>query len=160
VDRHNYILNNVWNSAIPNRVDPQFEKLCRTCFVGEYEKFWEELIAYFPLTLYGPYRKWHLQQFYVAAGASLASCYLATIRGYEDRRTDTDRIENDASNNFIVVFVAVGRCLQSRCLAMKGGMLFTEPLASNDRRDTHADTQTDGRDLWSTPFILVQAFKS
>jgi hypothetical protein len=25
--------------------------------------------------------------------------------------------------------------------------VFTEPLPSNDRRDTHTDTQTDGRDL-------------
>jgi hypothetical protein len=30
---------------------------------------------------------------------------------------------------------------------MKGGIHFTEPLPSNDRRDIHTDTQTDGRDL-------------
>jgi hypothetical protein len=27
------------------------------------------------------------------------------------------------------------------------GNVFTEPLPSNDRRDTHIDTQTDQRDL-------------
>jgi hypothetical protein len=59
----------------------------------------------------------------------------------------------------LLVFVAAGKCLQSRYLAVKWGMHFIEPLASNDRRDAHADTQTDGRDLWSTPFILVQAFR-
>jgi hypothetical protein len=32
----------------------------------------------------------------------------------------------------------------------------TEPLASNDRRDTHIDTQTDGRDLWSMPWRWAQ----
>jgi hypothetical protein len=42
----------------------------------------------------------------------------------------TDRIENDASNNFIVacIFVTAGTCLPSRCLATIGG-------------------DTDGRDL-------------
>jgi hypothetical protein len=28
---------------------------------------------------------------------------------------------------------------------VKGGIHFTEPLPSNDRRDTHTDTQTDDR---------------
>jgi hypothetical protein len=31
--------------------------------------------------------------------------------------------------------------------APKGVIHLTEPLPSNDRRDTHTDTQTDGRDL-------------
>jgi hypothetical protein len=34
-------------------------------------------------------------------------------------------------------FVAAGTSLPSRCLAKKGGMHFTEPLSSNDRRNTH-----------------------
>jgi hypothetical protein len=33
---------------------------------------------------------------------------------------------------------------------MKGGIHFTEPLPRNDRRDTHTDTQIDGRDLGNT----------
>jgi hypothetical protein len=44
-------------------------------------------------------------------------------------------------------FFAVGKCLPSRCLAMEGGINFTETLPSNDRRDKHTDAQTDGRDL-------------
>jgi hypothetical protein len=48
-------------------------------------------------------------------------------------------------------FVAAGKCLSSRFLAMKGGIQFAEPLPSNDRRDTHTDTQTDGKVLRSMP---------
>jgi hypothetical protein len=74
---------------------------------NNYKKFWEELIAYFPLIRHGPHRKRRLQQFFVAAGKSLPS----------------------------------------RCLATKGGIHFTEPLPNNGGRDTHTDTQIDGRDL-------------
>jgi hypothetical protein len=37
------------------------------------------------------------------------------------------------------VFVAAGTTID--------GIQFIEPLPSNDRRDAHTDTQTDGRDL-------------
>jgi hypothetical protein len=37
-------------------------------------------------------------------------------------------------------------CVRIRCR----GTVSTEPLPSNNRRDTHTDTQTDERDLWST----------
>jgi hypothetical protein len=43
-------------------------------------------------------------------------------------------------------FVVVGTCRQSRCLAMNRGMDFTKPLPSNEKRNTHVDTQTDERD--------------
>jgi hypothetical protein len=33
---------------------------------------------------------------------------------------------------------------------------FTDPLPSNGRRDTHTDTQTDGRDLWITALRWAQ----
>jgi hypothetical protein len=36
------------------------------------------------------------------------------------------------------------RVLCIRC----SGNVYTEPLPSNDRWDTHTDTQTDGRDLY------------
>jgi hypothetical protein len=52
------------------------------------KKFWEELMAYFPLIRLRPHRKRCLQQFFVAAGTSLQSCYIAAIRGYTDRPTD------------------------------------------------------------------------
>jgi hypothetical protein len=45
------------------------------------------------------------------------------------------------------LFVAAGTCIPNHCLAPKGGTHLTEQLPSNDRRDTHRDTQTDGRDL-------------
>jgi hypothetical protein len=51
-------------------------------------------------------------------------------------RYDMDSIENDASNNSSIV-----ACI--RC----SGNVFTEPLPSNEMRDTHTDTQTDGRVL-------------
>jgi hypothetical protein len=51
-----------------------------------------------------------------------------------------DRIENDASNNSCIV----------ACVFVAAVTIFTEPLPSNDRMDTHTDTQTDGRDLRST----------
>jgi hypothetical protein len=52
---------------------------------------------------------------------------------------DTDDIENDASNNYSVA------CIRCR------GNVFTEPLPSDYKGDADTDTQTDGRDLWSTP---------
>jgi hypothetical protein len=45
------------------------------------------------------------------------------------------------------VFITMEASLLSLCLATKGGIHFTEPLHSNDRRDTHTNTQTGGRDL-------------
>jgi hypothetical protein len=58
---------------------------------------------------------------------------------------DTDHIENDVSNNCSIVacvFVAALMFLQSRCLATTG--------------ETHTDTQTDGKNLWSTPLSWAQ----
>jgi hypothetical protein len=47
-----------------------------------------------------------------------------------------DHIENDASNNFYIV----------ACILYRRNV-STEPLPSNDREDTHTDTQTVERDL-------------
>jgi hypothetical protein len=47
-------------------------------FWESYWKFWEE---------HGPQRKQHLQQFFVAAGTFLPSCFLAMIVGYTGRPT-------------------------------------------------------------------------
>lgn len=55
---------------------------------------------------------------------------------------DTDRVENNASNNYSIVgyvFVAAVKILPSRCLA-------TESLSSNDK-SIYTYTPTDGRDL-------------
>jgi hypothetical protein len=102
-----------------------------------YKKFWEELIAYFPLIQHGTQRKRGLQQFFVAGGTPLQICHLSTRKGYTDKPNDPPLIihgphKNDASNNSSIV--AEGTRLPSRCLATKGGIHFTEPLPSNDRR--------------------------
>jgi hypothetical protein len=101
------------------------------------EKFREELIVYFLLLRHGPHRKQRLQHFFVAGGMSLESCYIATTRGYSDTPIDT--------RPTILLLLRV--LPRERCLATKGEIQFTEPLPSNDRRDTHTDTQTGGRNL-------------
>jgi hypothetical protein len=59
-----------------------------------------------------------------------------------------DHTENESKNySTFSVFVAAGTFLPNSCLATEGEIHFTEPLRSNDTRDTHTDTQTDGRDL-------------
>jgi hypothetical protein len=58
-------------------------------FTFQKEKLREELIAYFLLIRHGPHRKRRSRQFFVAAGTSLPSCYLAIIGGYTNRPTDT-----------------------------------------------------------------------
>jgi hypothetical protein len=99
------------------------------------KKFWEQLIAYFPLILHGPHRKRRLQQIFVAPGKSLLRCYLVTIRGYTDRPTDT-RVQK---------FFYCRGCIRCR------GNVLTEPLPGNDRRHIHTDSQTDGREFMNTP---------
>jgi hypothetical protein len=47
----------------------------------------------------------------------------------------------------LCIFVATEMCLPSRCLAPNRGTHLTEPLPCNDRRDTHTDTQINGRDF-------------
>jgi hypothetical protein len=46
---------------------------------------------------------------------------------------------------YLRAFVAAGTYLPSRCLPPKGGIHLIEPLLCNDRRDTHTDTQIDGK---------------
>jgi hypothetical protein len=65
---------------------PQFE---RQRFTPIKRKFWEEIIAYFPLIPYRPHRKRRLQKFFFAAGTSLPNCFLLTVRGYTDRLRGT-----------------------------------------------------------------------
>jgi hypothetical protein len=103
------------------------------------DKFWEEIIAYFPLIRHGPHRKRLLQQFFVAAGTYLPSCYLEAIGRYTDPQTTRPTILL-----LLRVFIAAGTCLLSRCLATKGGIHFTEPLPSNDSRVIHRHTLMAG----------------
>jgi hypothetical protein len=92
----------------------------------------QELIAYFPLIRHGPHRKRRFQQFFVAASTSLQSCYLAMMG---DTQTGP---QTHASTIY-----STAACIHWR------GNVFTEPLPGNNRKDTHTDTQTDGRDLWN-----------
>jgi hypothetical protein len=75
------------------------------------------------------------------------------IGGYTDRSTDSPLVRQSLHRKWHIlllllhVFIAMGMCLTSRCLAPKGGTHLTEPLLSNDRRDKYTDTQTAGRDL-------------
>jgi hypothetical protein len=102
------------------------------------KKFWEELITCFPLIRQGPHRKRSLQQFSVAAGKSLPSYYLAAITAYTDTRHTRSTILL-----LLRVFVATGIWLQSRYLATKRGIQFTDPLPSNGRGDRHTDCWKD-----------------
>jgi hypothetical protein len=97
-----------------------------------------DLEKYFKLYALSRNRKRHFQHFFIAAGTSLLICYLATIEGYTGTHTTV---------LLLCVFIATGTYLLSCCLAMKGGIHFTEPLASSDKRDSHTETQTDQRDL-------------
>jgi hypothetical protein len=90
--------------------------------------------------------------FFVVAGTSLPSCYIAMIRGETHSQTlirygPESKMTDPAILLLLRVFIAAETCLHNRCLATKGGIHFTEPLPCNDRRDTHTDTRTDGRDL-------------
>jgi hypothetical protein len=77
------------------------------------KKFWEELIAYFPLIRYRPHRKRRLRQLFVATGTCLRNHCLATIGRITHRPTDsllwydTGRIGDDASKNSSIVCVLV-----------------------------------------------------
>jgi hypothetical protein len=55
------------------------------------------------------------------------------------------------------IVIAAGTCLPSRCLIQNGRIHLIDPLPCNDVRDAHTDTQTGGRDLWSTPLRWVRA---
>jgi hypothetical protein len=128
------------------------------------KKLWEELISYFPLKRHEPHRKWCLQQFFVAAGTSLQSCYEARIGDINrqthtlsfDKTRITEKITCPTILLLLRVFVAVGTCVLSRFLAPNGWIHLTEPLSCSDRKDTHTDTQTDGRDFLSTPLKWTQ----
>jgi hypothetical protein len=81
------------------------------------KKFWEELIAYFPLIRHTPYRKRCLQQF-IAAGMFLLFL-LSNDRGI---RRQTHRHTRPTILLLLRVFIDEGTCFPSRCLAMKVGI--------------------------------------
>jgi hypothetical protein len=98
------------------------------------QKLWEELIAYFPLIRHRPHRKRFFQQFFVAAGTSLSSCYLAMIGGHRQahrlsfEKTRTAQKMTRPTVILLRVFAPMGMCLPSHCLATKERIHFTVPL--------------------------------
>jgi hypothetical protein len=69
---------------------------------------------------------------------------------HTDRPTDSPFIKTRTAEKMtrptililLRVFVAAGKCLSSRYLLPNGGIHLTEPLTSNDGRDTHEDIHT------------------
>jgi hypothetical protein len=123
----------------------------------------QELISCIPLVRHGSHLKRRLQHFFVAAGTSLPSCYLATKRGYAGRPTESLSERHGPHIKWRVqtflcfcMYSMPRERLLSRCIAIKGGMHFTEPLPNNDRRDKHTLAQTDGKDLLNTPLRWAQ----
>jgi hypothetical protein len=71
---------------------------------------------------------------------------LLLLNNKEDTQTEPQaQISNSSST--LPTFFDAETCLRNRYLAMIGGIHFTESLPCNDRRDTHTDTQNDGRGL-------------
>jgi hypothetical protein len=74
------------------------------------------------------YRKRRLQQFFFAAGTSLPSCYVATIKGHKDTPSDSPLTRHEPQRKwriqqffyFCVLFVVAGTCLPRRWLATLG----------------------------------------
>jgi hypothetical protein len=79
------------------------------------------------LIRHGPHRKRRLQ-FFAVTGMCLSICYLAMIGGYT-RQTHPRFIDNDAYNDSSTV----------ECICCSGNV-FNGPLPSNDRGNTHIDT--------------------
>jgi hypothetical protein len=82
-----------------------------------------------------------------AAGTSLPSSYLLIIGG----PIWTQRHKSLTILLLLLVFIAAGTCLPNRCLSSKKGIDFTKLFPSNERKNTHTDTQTDGKDLCGVP---------
>jgi hypothetical protein len=118
--------------------------------------FLEGLITYFPLIWHAPHWKRRFQQCFVAAATFLPSCYLATIGGYTDRRSDSPLISHGPHSKWRVqqfFYCSVHRYRGNVFteLLPSTGINLTQPLPCNDTA-----THNDGRDLWSTPLRWVQ----
>jgi hypothetical protein len=96
------------------------------------KKFWEELTIYF---------LWYGTDCIEnnISNNSLPSCYLAIIGN-----TQTHRHMHPTVLLLLLLFVVVGTCLPSHCLAMKWRIYFTELLSGKDKRDTYTDKLMGG----------------
>jgi hypothetical protein len=134
------------------RQNPQLFSLHVVIHHIEKQEVLERTNHMFLLTWQGQYTriKRLLQKFFVAAGTSLPSCYLSLAGRYTSPRCHfkiLNRTENMCPIITILLNVSVSpeTCLPRSCLA-----LVTEPLPCNNSMNTHTDTQTRGRALWST----------
>jgi hypothetical protein len=121
------------------------------------KKFWQVPIVYFSLIWYGPHRKRRFQELSLPRERLCRVVISQTLLWHV---TDRTKMMRPTIILLLHVFVTLGTCLPSRCLAMKRGIHFIEPLPNNDRRDTHVDTQTDEKDLWSTLLRWAQLPRS
>jgi hypothetical protein len=89
------------------------------------KKFWEELMAYFPLIRHGLHRKRRLQQYFVAAGMSLPNCYLTMQRGIHrlsfDKTQTGEKMTRPTILLLLRVFVVAGTSLPICYLVTMGG---------------------------------------
>jgi hypothetical protein len=108
------------------------------------------MIACFSLTGHGLHRERRLHQFSVAAGMSLQSCYLATIREYIAPQ------KKEYKNSSTVPCIRCRGNVFTKPLPSNDGTHYTESLPRCGRRGTQRVTQTDGRDLWNTQFRWAQ----
>jgi hypothetical protein len=98
------------------------------------KNFLEELIACFPLIRHCPHRN----DAFNDSSLPRKRLYLVdTYQRYTNRSRHTVLL-------LLRVFVVARTCLPSRCLAMKGGIHYTEPIPCNDGVDSCTYTQTDG----------------
>jgi hypothetical protein len=88
---------------------------------------------------------------FIAAGMFLPSCYLATIGGHTERPIVSPSIRHRPHRKSRI------QQFFYCCVYSFRRHVFTDPLPSKDRGDTHWDTQTNGRDLWSTGLRWAQA---
>jgi hypothetical protein len=111
-------------------------------------KFWEELLAYFPFVQHGLHMIsltiLHCHVSMKLLPSNNRGIHRQTHRLSFDKTWTTQKMTCTIILLLLHVFIVMGTCSLSHCLATKGGIQFTKPLPSNDRRDTHTDTQTDG----------------
>jgi hypothetical protein len=100
---------------------------CSHAYFSLNKKFWEELIAYFPLIRHGPHRKRRLQQLFVAAETCSHSHCLAVIGVHTDRPIDSPFMRHGPHRKRRFQQFFVISCITCR------GNVSTEPFPSNDR---------------------------
>jgi hypothetical protein len=103
-------------------------------------RFGKNEYAYFPFTRHEPHTKRCFRMFFHATGTSLSS---SNVRGIHIQTHKHSRS---------TIRLPLHRFTEP-LPSNERRIPFIEPLPSNDWRDIHRDTQTDGKDLGSRPFI-------